>query len=174
MPLVVQTAYKVDTTTSISDVIWDENAQPVIAFLKNQSLKTTSAAIIQSRDLASRNAELLERTCITAFPNCCGRKLIENVSMTKINAGIIQYGNHVLTVQQKSGTATIGTINDLRPPSYVQLCPIGTSWQWKSGYIAQCLPISCAAGNEVKEGESSCSPCQLGYYKSLGGIHPCI
>ena len=172
LPLVVQTARKINVTTNISDIVWDENIQPVVALLKNQS-KDTSAAIVQPRNLAIREGTFLQNGCSKTYPNCCIRKLLDDTKKTKINAGILQYGTHVLTVASKQNIATLGIIDDLNAPSYVQPCPPGTNWQWEDGYIAKCKPIICAAGTEVKEGSSSCSPCDVGFFKSIGSIYKC-
>eukprot|EP00944_MAST-04C_sp_MAST-4C-sp1_P001464 g1464.t1 len=172
LPLVVQNAHKINVTSNISDIIWDELTQPVVAFLKNQSTDT-SAAIIQSRNLASRKGKLFENGCSKIYPNCCERKTLEDISSAKIDAGILQYGKHVLKIKTKVDTATLAILDDLNAPSYLQPCPPGTNWQWEEGYIAKCKPIICAAGMEVKEGSSSCSPCESGYFKSIGGSHRC-
>eukprot|EP00944_MAST-04C_sp_MAST-4C-sp1_P003125 g3125.t1 len=172
LPLVIQNAKKLNVRVNESDIVWNENVQPVVAYLRKQPFGT-SAAIIQVRSLASREAKFRQNECLSTYPNCCKRVLLDDITKAKVNAGILQYGDEAFTVQAKANIATLGVINDLDAPSYIQPCPVGTSWQWEGDYIAKCKPIVCAAGTEVKDGSYSCSPCNIGFFKSIGNIDKC-
>merc|ERR1711998_10601 len=95
VPFFGKNIQKTNTGVTTADIVWDENIQPIVAILNNSSY-LTSPAIVQARDLSIRKGVFLNNGCSQYFPNCCQRIILDDISKSKVSAGIVQIGENFL------------------------------------------------------------------------------